>query len=244
MPTMYHTSIDELGGRIVQGSLEPGTRITLEWLGNEFVISRTIAREVVQVLASMGLVRSRRRTGITVLPREEWDFFDPAVIRWRLGGPERRDHLAELAQLRAVVEPAAAAMAASRADESVRAELVVLAEQMESTGAAGDLLAFLEHDVAFHRLLLQTSGNTMFAGLCDVVEEVLRGRTDHHLMPREPKPEARELHSLVARAVAGGDAETARAAMTELCLEVVSGLDELADPPADASTGEPADASR
>ena len=83
--------------------------------------------------------------------------------------------------------------------------------------------------MAFHRLLLRTSGNAMFAGLCDVVEEVLRGRTDHHLMPPEPKPEARDLHALVAAAVAGGDAETARTAMTALCLEVVSGIAELSD---------------
>lgn len=229
MPTMYHTSIRELGGRIVQGALAPGTTITLEWLGNEYAISRTIAREVVQVLASMGLVRSRRRTGITVLPRENWDFFDPAVVRWRLDGPERRDHLEELSQLRGAVEPVAAAMAASRADEAVRHDLLLLAEQMETTGASGDLAAFLEHDIAFHRLLLQTSGNTMFAGLCDVVEEVLRGRTDHHLMPREPKPEARELHAQVARAVATGDAASAQAAMAALCLEASSGIAELAD---------------
>ncbi len=234
MSTVYHNAIRDLGGRIVQGSLEPGSRITLEWLAREFSISRTIAREVVQVLASMGLVRSRRRTGITVLSRAEWDAFDPAVIRWRLDGPERRGHLEELAELRAAVEPAAAALAAVRADDDVRTRLLVLAEQMETTGAAGDLTAFLEHDVAFHRLLLQTSGNAMFAGLGDVVEEVLRGRTDHHLMPPEPKPRARERHTVVASAVAAGDAETARTAMTEICLEVVVGIAELAGEPDEA----------
>ncbi len=228
MSTMYHTCIGELGGRIAQGALEPGTTITLESLGKEFSISRTVARDVVQVLASMGLVRSRRRTGITVLPREEWNVFDPAVIRWRLDGPERRDHLEELAHLRACVEPMAAALAASRVGDAARTDLLALAEQLESTGAAGDLAAFLEHDVAFHRLVLQTSGNAMFAGLCDVVEEVLRGRTDHHLMPPEPKPEARELHAQVARAVAGGDVEGARTAMTALCLEALSGIGEVA----------------
>ena len=33
---------------------------------------------VVQVLVSMGLVESRRRTGVRILPRERWDDFDPA----------------------------------------------------------------------------------------------------------------------------------------------------------------------
>ena len=91
---------------------------------------------------------------------------------------------------------------------------------METTGAAGDLQAFLEHDVAFHRRLLHLSGNQMFAGLCDVVEEVLRGRTDHDLMPPRPKPEARRLHLVVAEAVAA-EPEAARSAMTAICTEVL-----------------------
>jgi DNA-binding FadR family transcriptional regulator len=95
---------------------------------------------------------------------------------------------------------------------------------MEASGAAGDLRAFLEQDVAFHRLLLRASGNVMFAGLGDVVEEVLRGRTDHDLMPPEPKPEARRLHQVVAEAVAGGQVDEARSAMNAICAEVVSDL--------------------
>ncbi|QNN53325.1 FadR/GntR family transcriptional regulator [Nocardioides mesophilus] len=244
MSTVYRGVLAELGPRIVDGTLPVGSRITLEWLGEEFGVSRTIAREVVQVLVSMGLVESRRRTGIRVLPQEQWDAFDPAVIRWRLDGPARRAHLGELTQLRAAVEPAAAALAAVRADDATRAEVVRLAGELETTGAAGDLRTFLEHDVAFHRLLLSASGNAMFAALGDVVEEVLRGRTDHDLMPPTPKPEARRLHAMVADAVAHGEAEVARSAMTTICLEVVSGIAELSreqlagrDEPGDAAAG-------
>ncbi len=228
MSTVYTGVLAEIGPRIVDGSLPVGSVITLEWLCEEFGVSRTIAREVVQVLGSMGLVESRRRTGIRVLPRDHWDAFAPAVIRWRLDGPERASHLHELSQLRAAVEPAAAALAAERAGGEQRAEFVRLAGAMEVTGAAGDLHGFLEHDVRFHRLLLETSGNAMFAALRDVVEEVLRGRTGHHLMPAEPKPEARRLHTMVADAVAHGDGDVARAAMTALCLEAVTGIAEAA----------------
>ncbi len=228
MASVYQDSIRDLGTRIVSGDLPPGTVVTLDWVGREAGVSRTIAREVVQVLASMGLVESRRRTGVTVLPRTSWDVFDPAVIRWRLARTERRAHLAELTELRAAVEPAACAQAATHADDAVRAELVDLAEALEVTGASGDLAAFLEHDIRFHRLLLDASGNSMFAGLGDVVEEVLRGRTDHDLMPPEPKPQARRLHTEVAHAVARGDGEAARAAMTTICREVVADLGDLA----------------
>ena len=70
----------------------------------------------------------------------------------------------------------------------------------------------------------------------DVVEEVLRGRTGHDLMPPEPKPEARRLHSMVANAVARGDGEVARAAMATICLEVVAGIDEMLDDPHDPTS--------
>jgi DNA-binding FadR family transcriptional regulator len=226
MSTVYQGVLAELGPRIVDGSLPVGSVITLERLSEQFGVSRTIAREVVQVLVSMGLVESRRRTGIRVLPRTHWDAFDPAVIRWRLQGPERDAHLGELSQLRAAVEPAAAQLAAVEADDAERAEVLRLADLLEDTGAVGDLTAFLDHDVAFHRLLLRASGNVMFARLGDVVEEVLRGRTEHHLMPPEPKPEARRLHSMVAAAVAGGESEVARAAMTTICLEARAGIAE------------------
>lgn len=236
MSTVYQGVLAELGPRIVGGTIPVGSVLTLEQLGEEYGVSRTIAREVVQVLVSMGLVESRRRTGITVLPRTSWDSYDPAVIRWRLDGPDRREHLAELTQLRSAVEPAAAELAAHRADDTQRAEVVRLAEQLEETGAARDLAAFLEIDIAFHRLLLTASGNVMFAGLGDVVEEVLRGRTGHDLMPPEPKPEARRLHSMVALAVERGDAEVARAAMTTICLEVVAGIDEMLAVPHDPTS--------
>ena len=222
MATLHSDVLADLGPRIVGGALPEGATLTLEWLGEEYGVSRTVAREVSPVLVSMGLVESRRRTGIRVRPRQEWDAFDPAVIRWRLAGAGRSTHLHELSQLRAAVEPASAALAADHATAEQRREVVRLAEELEVTGAAGDLRTFLEHDIAFHRLLLEASGNVMFAGLGEVVEEVLRGRTDHHLMPPEPKPEARRLHQMVAQAVASGEPDVARAAMTTICLEVAT----------------------
>lgn len=222
MSTVYTAVLADLGPSIVGGQLEPGTVVTLDGLQARYAVSRTVAREVVQVLASMHLVESRRRTGIRVLPADEWDHFAPAVIRWKLEGDARAEHLHQLSQLRAAVEPPSAALAAERADDDVRARLLEIAEEMEVAGSAGDLRTFLDLDVAFHRLLLTASGNEMFEALGDVVEEVLRGRTDHDLMPPEPKPEARKLHQMVAEAVARGDVDVAHAAMHAICVEVTA----------------------
>lgn len=227
MSTLHEHVLSRLGPRIVSGSLPEGSTINLEWLQQEFDVSRTVAREVVQVLASMHLVDSRRRTGVVVLPRSSWDVYDRAVIRWRLAGPERQEQLHQLSQLRAAIEPPAAALAALNADDGSRRRIVEVADALETTGAAGDLRTFLEHDVVFHRLLLESSGNSMFLGLAYVVEEVLRGRTDHDLMPPHPKPEARRLHAVVAEAVAGREPEVAQAAMTAICAEVVAAMGRL-----------------
>lgn len=220
--TLHSSVLTLLGAQIVDGRLPPGSVITLDWLCQEFSVSRTVAREVVQVLSSLRLVESRRRTGITVLPRQQWDVFSPLLLRWRLAGPERAELLQKLSQLRAAVEPVTASLAARHASAEQRARIVELAGLMEASGAGGALTTFLEHDVEFHRLLLEASGNEMFGGLGDVVEEVLRGRTDHHLMPPEPKPEARRLHQMVADAVAAGEPDLAEAAMRAICAEVLT----------------------
>lgn len=224
MVTLHESMLARLGTRIVEGELPAGSVMTLEWLGQEFGVSRTVAREVVQVLTSVGLVESRRRTGIRVLAHTAWDPFAPLVLRCRLAGSRREETLAQLSQLRAAVEPKASALAARHAGDDQRARLVELAGLMEEAGSRGDLVTFLGHDVEFHRLLLAASGNDMFAGLGGVVEEVLRGRTEHDLMPTEPKPEARRLHTMVADAVASGQPGLAEAAMTAICAEVLSAM--------------------
>lgn len=221
MSRVYSGVLADLGPRIVSGDLPAETVITLDWLRAEYAVSRTVAREVVQVLASMGLVESRRRTGIRVRPGPDWDVFAPAVVRWQLDGDGRDGVLRELTQLRQAVEPIAAGLAASRASAAQRGEAVRLAGELERTGAQGDLRTFLEVDVAFHRMLLGASGNDRFAALGDVVEAVLRGRTDHNLMPPEPKPEARAHHAEVARAVAAREPAAAETAMRAICTEVV-----------------------
>jgi DNA-binding FadR family transcriptional regulator len=226
MATLHSHVLDELGTRIVDGELAADTKLTLEGIAQEFGVSRTVSREVVQVLVAVRLVESRRRTGIRVLPREEWDVLDPSVLRWRLACPDKRRVMHELAEFRLAIEPAGVALAARQASAEQRERVVWLAAQMEESGRRGDLAAFLEYDVEFHRLLLEASGNLTFAGLAGVVEGVLRGRTDHRLMPREPKPEARRLHQMVAEAVANGQPQLAQSAMTTLCAEVLTEMSE------------------
>ena len=224
---LHDDVLDALGRRIVGGELAAGTVLTLDSVDVEYDVSRSVSREAVRVLSSMGLVASRRRVGVTVLPRSSWQVFDPRVIRWRLDSGDRLAQLQSLGELRRGLEPVAAGLAAERATPEQCGGLSEAAGQMVVHGRSGDLEAFLAADVAFHRILLEATGNEMLAAMGDVVAEVLTGRTHHDLMPAHPKAEAVDLHERVARAVRSGDAVAARAAMQAI-------IDEAADAVAEA----------
>ena len=215
---MNNRIIEIVGRDIATGAIRPGSRLTLEGLQEKFGVSRTVVRDCMQILEAMNLVYSKRRIGLVVQDSPRWNVYDPRVIRWRLSGPGRSAQFESLTELRIAVEPLAAAGAARRASADERGRLVLLAGRMRE--AAADPEAFLAVDIAFHTLLLQASGNEMFAALSDVVAEVLSGRSRQNLMPSGPRPEALDEHEAVAAAVAAMDPAAARARMADLLLEV------------------------
>ena len=212
--------IDSLGSDIVTGVLRPGDRLTLDGLQEKFGVSRTVVRDCMRILESMNLVYSKRRIGIVVHAPSFWNVFDSRIIRWRLAGADRDSQFRTLTELRVAVEPMAAAGAARYAGEEDRLELVELAARMRLLGEEGRLTEFLAADIAFHTLLLRSSGNEMFASLDAVVAEVLTGRTKQGRMPAHPRDVALQRHELVARAVADGQTEQAMKHMAALLEEV------------------------
>lgn len=229
--------LDTLGRRITGGELPAGTVLTLQGLGTEFAVSRTVAREVMRMLEGLGMVRSSRRVGLVVLGAEHWNVLDPRVIAWRLQGSGRVAQLRSLTELRHAVEPLAAAGAARHAPPEVRAEVLDIARRMRALGEAGEAQQqeFLALDIRMHQLLLRSSGNELFGALADLVAAVLSGRTSVGLMPASPVPAALDDHEAVARAVALGDPAAAQRAMAGIVGEVQSALPD--EPGAGASAG-------
>lgn len=214
--------LDKLGRLIVDGELAEGQVLRTEELEARFDVSRTVTREAVRVLESMGLVTSRRRVGVTVAARVHWNVFDPMLIRWRLAGNDRLEQLRSLSELRAGFEPAAARFAAGRATPGQCGVLTGAVMDMAVHGRSGDQRAYLAADILFHQTLLEASGNEMLRALTDVVAEVLTGRTTHGLMPASPDPAAIRLHADVAQAVQAGDGEAAHRAMTDIITEAAA----------------------
>lgn len=220
--------LDTLGPAITAGGYPPGSVLRTDELAKDFEVSRSVMREAVRVLESMHLVESRRRVGVTVRPKAEWNVYDPQVIRWRLAGADRPQQLRSLTVLRSAVEPIAAGLAARHATAEQCAELTECAIGMVANSRGHRLEAYLVHDVAFHRAILTASGNEMFARLGDVVSEVLAGRTHHEVMFEDPDPAAVTLHVQVAEAVREGDAPRAEERMRQITIGALQELDILA----------------
>jgi len=221
---LHDNVLTALGTAVVSGRYPAGQVINLEHVSAEHEVSRSVAREAVRVLESMGMVASRRRVGITIQPAENWNVFDPRLIRWRLDSGDRAAQLASLSELRRGFEPAAAALAARRADPHQCRIMAAAVSDMVMHGRSGDLESYLEADKTFHRTLLEASGNEMFRALDAVVAEVLAGRTHHGMMPAAPNPTAVALHDEVARAIRLRDADGAERAMRAIIDEAASAV--------------------
>jgi len=221
---LHGSVLDQLGVLITAGELPAGHVLRIEQLETRFGVSRSVIRETIRVLESMGMVVSRRRVGVTVAPRTHWNVFDPQIITWRLDGPGRDDQLRSFSELRRGLEPVAAGLAAKLATPTQCGALAGAVMEMAVHGRSGDLEAYLAADIVFHRTLLEASGNEMLAALSGVVAAVLTGRTHHHLMPARPEPAAMRLHADVADAVQAGDAAAAESAMRAIVDEATAAM--------------------
>lgn len=203
--------VADLAGRIIRGEWAPGDSIGNEAaLMNGQGVSRTTVREAVKILASKGLLEVRPRTGTRVLPPERWNVLDPDMLGWMFAGPLSIALMRHLHELRTIIEPAAAALAAERATDDERARILACAERMEQAGE--DSPAFVAADVEFHTTILEASRNpfliTFTSGIRTLLHAFFRATA------RDPGAFAsgRPRHRQLANAILARDSTAARAA--------------------------------
>lgn len=166
--------VGRLGALILAGRYRPGETLPREDdLAGDFGVSRTSIREAVKVLSAKGLLESRPRTGVRVRPREEWNLLDPAVLAWHPDLTGDRLLMRSLIEARRAIEPPAAAMAAARASAAELATIEAACLGIEAAYPA-DAAAGIEADVAFHRAVINASGNIVLARLIGAIEAALR----------------------------------------------------------------------
>ncbi|WP_329051073.1 FCD domain-containing protein [Amycolatopsis sp. NBC_01488] len=216
--SLHARIVDELGRLIVEGVLGDGQPLVPEELGRRFSASRTVVREALRVLESKGMVTARPRVGTWTLPPEAWDAIDPDVIAWRVNGPDGREHLRELLELRLTIEPQAARMAARHRRPDELSAMAAAYELMADAVERSDTAAFRQADSQFHAALIRASGNALIAQLQVPVVAALTA----HGEPMElPEGNTLVAHSRVLTLVLAKNADGAETASRRL-LETVA----------------------
>ena len=171
--SLHGRVVHAIGRRILSGDLPPGALLPAEL---ELGASRTVVREAIKVLAAKGLVESRPKIGTRVRPRDRWHLLDPDVLAWQQDGAANEVLLRELTEVRRVIEPAAAELAAARADARDVAALGQAFEQMERAAQAksgGDFEPFVQADMRFHLAILNACRNELLEQMSRVVYSAL-----------------------------------------------------------------------
>jgi GntR family transcriptional repressor for pyruvate dehydrogenase complex len=208
---LYEQIVQQIEESIVKGALKPGDQLPPEReLAQRFGVSRTAVREAVKALREKGLVEafSGRGTfitdGTTNAVRQSLD------LMVRIGQPEGSTHLAEV---RALLEPEIAGLAATRIQES---ELVTMREAVALMDRSGqDPDAYIEADLDFHLALAEAAANPLILSLLDSIVGLLREqRLRIFNVPGGPG-RGQIHHKRILQAIEQHDSQAARQAMRE-----------------------------
>jgi GntR family transcriptional repressor for pyruvate dehydrogenase complex len=205
---LHEDIVQQLHTLIGEGALKHGDRLPSEReMADQFQVSRSSVREAIRSLELRGLVVSKRGAGTFI----NTDSLDGVLTlmpsRFRAGEHSLRD----IFEMRHILEPQIAALAAERASkEEVRRLREILEEQQRQIvrGESG-----VDADTAFHFALASATHNLALVKVVSAVEDILQCSRDWSL--REPGRPQRSLasHDQILQMIEDGDAARARQAM-------------------------------
>jgi GntR family transcriptional regulator, galactonate operon transcriptional repressor len=210
--------VESLGGDIVAGRLQPGELLpSEETLLARYGVSRTVLREAVNVLAAKGLLDPRPKRGTVIRSPSDWSQLDPAILEWREAGDSDESAadigtgLDRLMEMRRIIEPGAAALAAKRARPEDFATMRAAYEAMERAAVAEQ---FMEADLAFHLACLHAGHNDFLLPVAHAIRSaMMTSLRVTNSDPHENRNLSLPLHRAILDAVLARDPAAARAAM-------------------------------
>jgi GntR family transcriptional regulator, galactonate operon transcriptional repressor len=217
LPTGAAKQAVEVLGRRITNDVYPQDSVmpTEEELARSLGVSRATVRDAVKVLSGKGLVRTARRYGTRVRPIEEWNLLDGDVVSWHEPThPRIRQIFAETTELRTILEPAAAALAAQRGTPE-QAQTLLEAANAIHPGQV-DVERLFEADCRFHLTLLDMTQNTVMRQMRQIILTMLRVSYEFGVVNPKNEKVSREGHLAVAEAIAARDADGARKAMSAM----------------------------
>jgi GntR family transcriptional repressor for pyruvate dehydrogenase complex len=206
-----HDAIESIRELIASGEWGPGTRLPREAdLAAQLGLSRNSLREAVRALSLARVLEVRQGDGTYVSSLEPHDLLEPTRFATNL---LRGSTVLELFEVRRMLEPEAAAMAALRADDEIKD---ALRRELDRMFEAGDRVEDLvEADRAFHDVLGQAPRNAVLRTLLQSLStSTVRARLWHGMADSVALDLARAEHTRIYEAIVARDPDLARAATT------------------------------
>jgi len=206
---LYEQIVQQIEESIVKGELKPGDQLPAERdLAHRFGVSRTAVREAVKALREKGLVEAYSGRGTFITDGTTQAVRQSLDLMVKLGLQEGSEHLAEV---RAILEPEIAALAADRIQDSELATMREAVAAMDRAGQNPD--AYIEADLDFHLALAEGASNPLILSLLDSIVGLLREqRLRIFRVPGGPE-RGQVHHKKILDAVERHDADAARTAM-------------------------------
>ena len=199
--------VNEMGRRVVSGAYTAGAVLPNEaQLCQELQVSRTALREAVKVLAAKGLLEARPRIGTRVRPRDQWNLLDPDILAWRSATGVDAEFLRHLTELREIIEPAAASLAAN---SRTPAQLATIAAALQDMRQAPAIAQWIEADLAFHTAILRATNNPLLMPLAAIIGSALESLLGVTARSAGDFKHALPDHQKVFEAIESGDAQSA-----------------------------------
>src|ERR1700687_2740806 len=215
---LYEQIVQQVEDSILKGQLKPGDQLPAERdLAQRFGVSRTAVREAVKTLREKGLVEAYSGRGTFVTNGTSQAIRQSLDLMIRIN---QQEGSANLAELRLVLEPEIAGLAAPRIEEQLLSTMREAVAVMDRNLHDPD--AYVEADLDFHLALAEAVGNPLILSLLDSIVGLLREQRSR-IFDVQGGPERGQFHhKRILAAVEHRDSEAAREAMRAHLKQVLS----------------------
>jgi GntR family transcriptional repressor for pyruvate dehydrogenase complex len=206
---LYEHIVEQIESQILSGKLRNGDQLPNEReLAQKFGVSRTAVREAVQTLREKGLVSSHQGRGTFITDNTARSMRHSLGFAMKIGAANGET---DLTQVREILEPEIAALAAKRANADDIAAMRQAILAMDT--ALDDADAFIEADLAFHLALARATHNALVPTLLDPIVDLLRENRKRIFQSTGAPKRGQLYHRRIIAAIAQRDSDAARQAM-------------------------------
>ena len=216
---LYQYIVDEIGQRIIRGKYRTRDVLpTEDQLSAELQVSRGVLREAIKVLTQKGLIQTRPRVGTQVLPRENWNLFDPDVLVWRLQIEDKTTFLKNVTEVRRLIESEAARQAARRATDPEMSDIRKILLKMQDLLDDDRYLYedYLAMDILFHSKILKASHNDLLSQIGSTVRNAVHKARESDSADIGIQKESLPFHVAIVDGICEKDPDAAYRASQEM----------------------------